>query len=259
MRFYILLIPIILFTFSLEAQEKPTGFSIIQKQHELSKGFSDLSADGTMLLKTKNGSLDTTRKFNYVELENTESNEGRLRITINYPPELDGTQLLSITQKDNSSEQYLYLPAIKQTKKIVSQSRGGRFLGSEFFFEDLIPYSWKAYDYTLIIETNYNNKPCYVIELKPHSNIQSHYGRILYTIEKERLITLKMDFYSAKSELIKVAHFEEHTLVNNAFWRPLKVTMLNKTNGRATELKLTNLQIKKGLTPQDLSVMKLGQ
>ncbi|EKD41777.1 MAG: von Willebrand factor, type A [uncultured bacterium] len=232
----------------------PTGFSIIKKQRDLQKGYSDFTATGTLLLKNREGELDTKRMFTFTEIESSKDVNGKILIKINFPPDLSGTGLLSLAQPNNQTNQYLYLSALKQTKQIVSAARGGRFLGSEFFYEDLVPYSWQSYDYDSQGEATIAGRPCYIVKLIPHETLQSLYGKILYYIDKEKLITLQTDFYSKKDEWIKSASFENHEKLAGQFLRPLKITMLNKLTGRSSELNLTDVKIKNGLNPDTINL-----
>lgn len=232
----------------------PTGFSIIKKQHDLQSGYHDFAATGTLLLKNKDGALDTKRIFSLTEIESSKEVNGKILIKINFPSDLSGSGLLSLSQPDNQTNQYLYLSALKQTKQIVSSGRNGRFLGSEFFYEDLIPYSWQSYDYDSQGETTISGRPCYVVKLIPHESLQSIYGNILYYIDKEKFITLQTDFYSKKDEWIKSVSFENYEKLANQFWRPMKITMTNKITGRLSELNLSDVKIKSGINPETINL-----
>ena len=61
----------------------------------------------------------------------------KVLVKLQAPADLKGTALLSVS-KGKSSDQWLYLPSNKQTRRIQSgKSRGGAFLGSELSYEDL--------------------------------------------------------------------------------------------------------------------------
>ena len=47
------------------------------------------------------------------------------------PEDIAGTGLLSIDKADGNSEQWLYLPAPDRVRRISSDRKGGRFVGSE--------------------------------------------------------------------------------------------------------------------------------
>ncbi|MCK7496303.1 MAG: outer membrane lipoprotein-sorting protein [Comamonadaceae bacterium] len=53
------------------------------------------------------------------------------------PDDIAGTGLLSIDKADGSTDQWLYLPALDRVRRISSERRGGRFVGSDLYFEDL--------------------------------------------------------------------------------------------------------------------------
>jgi hypothetical protein len=250
------LILFFIFTFSYTGfaqEDAPTGLSIIQKQQKLQSGYVDYQAKGTLLLKNKSGALDTKRIFDIQEIEFTKEAPAKSLIKLNFPPDLKGTGLLSIKQSNNQTTQYLYLPSLKQTREIISTARGGRFLDSEFYYEDLIPYSWQSYDYELDSQIQLDGKDCYVIRLTPHSGLQSLYGQILQFVEKERYITIKTDFYSNRGEHIKTAHFTNYQKFSGRFWRPTLITMSNQKSGRRSELHLDSISLNTGLVSKNLN------
>ncbi len=59
-------------------------------------------------------------------------------IVFQSPRDIHGTALLTHSKVEpDDDDQWLYLPAVKQVKRISSSNRTGKFVSSEFSFEDL--------------------------------------------------------------------------------------------------------------------------
>ena len=48
-----------------------------------------------------------------------------------------GTAFLLLEQKDGATEQYIYLPGLRRTRRIVGREREGSFMGSDFTYADM--------------------------------------------------------------------------------------------------------------------------
>ncbi|MCJ8344793.1 outer membrane lipoprotein-sorting protein, partial [bacterium] len=61
----------------------------------------------------------------------------RSMITFLWPADVKGTRMLTWSHKKKNDDQWLFLPALKRTKRISSVNKSSPFVGSEFAFEDL--------------------------------------------------------------------------------------------------------------------------
>ena len=91
-----------------------------------------------MVLKNKAGN-ESVRKFRSTILEAADVSEGdRSIITFSQPRDVRGTALLTHSKIEPDDDlQWIFLPAVKRVKRISSSNRTGKFVSSEFSYEDL--------------------------------------------------------------------------------------------------------------------------
>ena len=66
-------------------------------------------------------------------------------------------------------DQWLYLPALRKTKRIASGDKSGSFMGSDFNYSDMTSPDLDEYEYTLMKETKVRDKPVWQIKAVPKS------------------------------------------------------------------------------------------
>ena len=72
-------------------------------------------------------------------------------------------------ESGKDDDQWLYLPALKKTKRIASSDRSGSFMGSDFSYADLTSRDLDQYDYTLMKETDVGGVKVWQIESIPRT------------------------------------------------------------------------------------------
>lgn len=230
---------------------------IIQKQKDQNKGFHDEVSSGEMTLISASGN-QTIREFEYRILEETDKEGGKSLIKILKPADLSGTGLLSYSNKDKSNDQWIYLPALKKTKRIAGGSRSGNFIGSEFSYEDLSPGKIEDYTYNYLRKEPCKEHQCHVIEYTPQDQ-DSSYSKIINWIREDHLIIVKSEFYNKKNQLEKIGLSEDYKLYKDKYWRPTKLSMKNLINQKETIIKFSDRKIQSGLSTAQLSKRALSR
>ena len=125
---------------------------------------------------------------------------GNLRYLIRFlsPSDIKGVTLLTIEDPKGGSEQYLYLPALGEPRKISTSQQSNYFMGSDFTFEDLRKEQPKDHQYYRLQDDEIEGEEVYVIMSAPAgidiSESRDYDSRLLY-IDKETYNILKIEFY----------------------------------------------------------------
>jgi hypothetical protein len=64
------------------------------------------------------------------------------------PRDVENTALLTWEAKDGNDDQWLYLPATRNPKRIAAAGKKNRFMGTDFTYEDLRPENLAVHSYT---------------------------------------------------------------------------------------------------------------
>ena len=161
------------------------GLAIAIEADKRDLGFGDYTVDGEMVLRDKGGK-ESRRVFQNLVKERPDPGVGDYGVIVfSKPRDIRGTGLLThanIEPKDD--DQWLYLPAVKRVKRISSSNRTGKFVSSEFSYEDLGSQEVNDYDYKWLRDEPCPNEPgltCYVVESYPKNPKSGYSKRVAWT------------------------------------------------------------------------------
>jgi hypothetical protein len=141
-------------------------------------------------------------------------------------------------QYDREKDMWLYLPALGKVKRLISNSDGGEnFFGSEFLTENMENRKLRDYSHKIIGETDYNNRPVWIVELLPTDEKlkKSPFSKIESFIDKERYLPVKENFYNHGGQLYLQQVWLVHEKVDGV-WIGRKVSMNNFISQRVSHL-----------------------
>ncbi|MCO5142168.1 MAG: outer membrane lipoprotein-sorting protein [Oligoflexia bacterium] len=200
-----------------------------------------------MLITEKDG----TEKERAIEIKRKGADDKqKVLVRMNSPADLKGTALLSVS-KGSESDQWLYLPSSKQTRRILSSKRSSSFMDSELSFEDMGTSSDAKYKSTVLKEETMAGRKFHVIESVPTG--ESSYGKIHIWVDAEKNLVGKMEYFDKKMKPLKVSNFSGYKQFDKGVWRAQKVQVENLQTKRGTVLELSNLQINKGLDDDEFT------
>ncbi len=89
------------------------------------------------------------------------------------PSDVKNTAFLTYDYDDGAKDddQWLYLPALKKTKRIASSDKSASFMGSDFTYSDMTSRTIEDYTYKLVKESKVGAHKVWVIESKPKTQI----------------------------------------------------------------------------------------
>ena len=232
------------------------GLAIATEVDNRDKGWDDVTVEGEMVLKNKAGN-ESVRKFRSTILEAADSAEGdRSIITFSQPRDVRGTALLThskIEPEDDS--QWIFLPAVKRVKRISSSNRTGKFVSSEFSYEDLGSEEVADNDHIWIEDAacaHETSLTCAAVESRP-KNKKSGYSRRVSFIDLEEYRVHQIDFYNRRGDLEKTLNFEDYKQYEGQFWRAHVMIMKNHQTGKSTRLSWGEYSFRQGLTDRDFT------
>ncbi len=156
-------------------QEKLTGYQIARQVFDRNRGNNSIST-ATMVLVNKKGKKRTRTFTNSRILENGLEKQ---IIRFTSPADIDGTGFLTIEKTGYETDQFLYLPALRRTRRIVSSQKSHRFVNTDFTYEDMERHPVDNYLYILKGEKIVGNLECYQLETRPKKNVISQYSKTI--------------------------------------------------------------------------------
>jgi len=232
------------------------GLQIATERAARNRGWHDVKIDMEMRLKSGDKKIATRQLLTqYFEVEN----DGDKNLSIFYSPaDIKNTRFLSHTHIAVPDDQWIYLPALKRTKRISSANKSSPFVGSEFSFEDLASFEVGRYKFDYLRDSEIDGRPCFVLESRPTYE-KSGYKRLETCVDKERYIPLQVKFFDAHDEHFKTLDLKGYKQYLDRYWRVSLMVMTNYQTGKNTELEWSNYRFKTGLTSEDFDKRVLTQ
>lgn len=236
------------YSFAATAEEK--GLAIAQQTKESDKGWGDMQAQMTMILRNSQGQ-ESIREIRLKSLEQEADGDKSLSI-FDKPLDVNGTAFLSFSHPTGADDQWLYLPALKRVKRIASRNKSGPFMGSEFAYEDLSSFEIEKYTYKYLRDEPCGTEQCSVIEQYPVDQFSGYTRRVAWIDQSEHRLH-KIDFFDRKDAPLKTLTYADYQQYQGKHWRPSMMKMINHQTNKNTDLIWTDYQFKTGLSEADFN------
>lgn len=163
------------------------------------------------------------------------------------PADVKNTSFMSWTyDSDQADDQWIYLPALKKTKRISSDSKSDYFMGSDFTYDDLGDRKLEDDSHKLLGEETLHGKECYMVE-SVSKDEDYMYSKTLVWVDKSNFIGVKKEFYDEDEDLLKVLAIKEIEEISG-IWVIKNSEMENVQKNHRTTIVLSNIQINTGLS-----------
>lgn len=229
---------------------KVEGFRIAKEVQDRDSGWGNSHATMEMILTNKHG-VSSKREMEQKTLE-VDSDGDKSLTVFHEPRDVKGTAFLSFSHALKPDQQWLFLPALKRTKRISSANKSGPFLGSEFAFEDLSSFEIEKYKYEYLRDDVVAEVPVYIVKYLPQYK-HSGYKHLEVAIDKKEYIMRKIDFYDRKGSHLKTLDFTDYKQFKDRYWRAMKFIVNNHQTGKNTVLNWKNYQFDTGLKESDFN------
>lgn len=167
------------------------------------------------------------------------------------PDDVSRTALLTLNHPDDESDQWVYLPALDHVRRIASSRKGGRFVASDFYYEDLSDREVKMDHHKIIGKDIIGKTPCVLLESIPVEASNSVYKKRVSCVHPKILVPLRIDFYEHSLEKPTKRLKARKIKKVQGIWTVFDSTMYNLKNGSNTKLEIVRIAFDQGL-PDEL-------
>jgi outer membrane lipoprotein-sorting protein len=243
--------------YAVQASNDSRGFDIAARSDRTDLGFGNSEVELQMVLKNAAGQ-ESTRSLRIATLEKPDETVGdKSLVVFDTPRDIKGTALLSHAKILDPDDQWLYLPALKRTKRISSSNKSGPFVGSEFAFEDFTAIELNKFDYRYVGAEPCGNLVCDVLERTPRYE-NSGYTRQLSWVDQTDFQIRKVEFYDRRGDLLKVLELSDYREYNG-IWRAHKLSMSNVQTNKQTDLIYGDYTFNTGFAENDFVKGRLSR
>lgn len=225
------------------ASAQLTGQQVMEKVYNNPSG-DDTQGSLTMTLTNNRGEQRVRTLKQFIK------DDGKMEKKIMFfvaPADVKNTSFMNWSYTDGrSDDQWIYLPALKRTKRISSDGKSDNFMGSDFTYDDLGDRHPNQDNHKLLREEKVDGKDCYVVESTPKED-DYMYSKTITWVMKDNYLGLKREFYDDREKLLKVLTIKKYDKVDG-FWTILETEMHNVQKDHRTNMKFTDVQKNKGIS-----------
>ncbi|MCB9481752.1 MAG: outer membrane lipoprotein-sorting protein [Desulfobacteraceae bacterium] len=168
------------------------------------------------------------------------------------PADIEGTGFLAIEKEGYETDQFLYLPALRRTRRIVSSQKDQRFVNSDFTYEDMERHPLDDYTYKIQGDAKVNNVDCYILVSHPKEGTKSQYGKTISLIHKESFTPVLIKFFDKKDLHVKTYKVLKFNKVQG-IWTELTVSMEDIIKNHKTYINTEKILYNTDLNKDEIS------
>ncbi|MBL4669054.1 MAG: outer membrane lipoprotein-sorting protein, partial [Flavobacteriales bacterium] len=171
------------------------------------------------------------------------------------PSSIKGTAFLTFDYPEASKDddQWLYMPALRKTRRISAANRGDYFLGTDLTYEDIkleTRISKVDYNYKTIGTEIIKGHKCYVLEGAPkNEKIAKELGhsKVKYWVDATYWMLRKADSWDIAGNKLKTVEISEIKKVQG-IWTYHKILVKNHKTTHQTIFRISQVDYKKPLS-----------
>ncbi|HRZ43289.1 MAG TPA: outer membrane lipoprotein-sorting protein [Bacteroidales bacterium] len=172
--------------------------------------FDAMEMTSTLTITDKNGNsrtrqvTNTTKKFK-------ETTKTRMRFLS--PAEVAGTTILIHDHDKKEDDMWIYMPSLKNSRRIVSSEKGKSFMGSEFTNADMTRPNSDEYTFSQKGTTTIGGKKCWIIEtVFANKKLEKDYGfqkKLMY-IDQASYLSYRIEYYGTDGKLMRTVTYSDY-------------------------------------------------
>ncbi|MEA1971133.1 MAG: outer membrane lipoprotein-sorting protein [Thermodesulfobacteriota bacterium] len=233
--------------------DDPEARAIMGKVDARDDGDNQIS-DMEMILIDKKGK-ERVRK---IHTFSKDKGEDTLKlIFFQHPADVKNTSFLTYDydDPDKDDDQWLYLPALRKTKRIASTDKSGSFMGSDLTYSDMTSRNLEDYDYTFyekFKEKTVNGVKTWVIWSVARSKDvieKTGYEKSLIFVRQDNFFVIRALNWVRDGGYLKYMDVKKLDLIDG-IWVATEMHITKKKGGNTahkTILKLSNVKFNQGL------------
>lgn len=234
------------------AQTLPEGRELARMVHDRYVG-DDMTCRQTMELIPADGRA-RVRELTITGADRDGLRRSLLRFTA--PADIEGTAFLAIENDQGETEQFLYLPALKRTRRIVAGQKGRSFVNTDFTYEDMERRDVDDSKHEVVGQEEVGGVACLILETRPKPEAESQYTMIRSWVARDLLLPLRADFFKKGPDPVK--RYTVMQLENiQDIWTETQVTMEDLESGHRTVLTTRDVKYNTGVQDSAFSIQAL--
>jgi len=186
----------------------------------------------------------------------------RAKLCISQPPEMRGSEVLSMEVKDGAPQNFLYTTEFRKAKRVSGDGAGGSLFGTDFTYEDLQRFMQlnRPESSERLPDADLEGRTVYVVSSKPSEANASAYTKVLSYVDKKTCVVLKSESFEVGDRLRKVLTAKlEPMYTEKGVNAPAEVEMNDVRDQTRTLVAIEDLEVDGAVDGRSFEVSELGR
>ena len=163
---------------------------------------------------------------------------------------------------EKDDDQWLFLPALKKTKRIASTDKSGSFMGSDFNYSDMTRKNLDAYTFKILKEAEVRDAKTWVIEALPKTReeaAETGYKKSVLFVRQDNYVAVRAVHWTDTGNKLKYLDVTGLELIDG-IWATTVMSMTtkkNKVTEHKTELTFSNIRYNQDLADNLFTLRRL--
>ena len=207
----------------------------------------DSTAEATFTLTNKSGQARVRKTYGVSKLQANGVDNMRMTRFLS-PADVKGTVSLLVEHSAGDDDIWIYLPALKKVRRLISSNKRDSFVGTDFSYGDVIGHKTDEWNHTLLREETMDGALCYVIEALPKNDAvrsNSGYGKRVTWIRKDNFFAIKGEMDDETGQPYKTFHMTDVQEVDapRRKWQAMQLQANNLQTGHQTVIHFENYKV----------------
>jgi Outer membrane lipoprotein-sorting protein len=237
------------------------------KAREIMRKVNDRDDGDNETVKIRMTLIDKAGNKRLREMSSFRKDKGKDTLTIMFfdsPADVKGTGFLTYDYDapGKDDDQWLYLPALRKSKRIASSDKSGSFMGSDFNYSDMTKPDLEQYDFTLVKEEDVDGHKTWQIQSVPRSEAikdETGYEKGLVWVRQDNYVVVRGIRWVYKSPRVKFMKVNQLEQIEG-IWTATELQMLTRegqSTVHATVLNFNDVKFNQKLPPDLFTVRQL--
>lgn len=235
----------------------PSGEEIIKNSKALLYKIDDQKNKVTLKLIDRNGAQKEILAWRYWKnYKNENGFSGKTIIFTESPAEMRGQAILiwDYSKEGKSEDLWIYLPTLRNTRRVLPQQQDEAFMGSDLTFADMGQRRLDEDTHQTTGKQTYRGVSCFVVESIPKEK-ENVYSKKVTLVSENDYTVQKIDYYDRKGQLLKRQTIDWQSIKEKEdtiyIWK--KTDIVNVQTGHKTIFEVNDLKVNVGFSDEDFT------
>jgi len=221
----------------------PLARSVAEVQACVERRLPAQTSAQTIELVVRDGEGEVNRARARIYWKRFEHGLAAVQLRFSEPPHRAGMAMLARERAEGDPDTYLYLPELRQTRRVPASSAAGSMFGTDFSYEDFAFLNGvrRAGATQKLPDGELDGRAVYVLETRPQGDHPS-YERVTAYVEVERCVPLETQFFAGGGTLRKRFRVDLESIESFGELRiPMHYTMQDLEAGTETDVRVEKI------------------